>query len=62
MELNRQEKHLVHLFRDCTKEQRILILDAVQEMILAQQVPPLDDPKATLSGYQDNVLPFKKKA
>ena len=62
MDLNRQEKQLVRLFRDCTKEQRILILDAVNEMVLAQKVPPLDDPKATLSGYQDNVLPLKKKA
>ena len=62
MGLNRQEKQLVRLFRDCTKEQRILILDAVDEMVLAQKVPPLDDTKATRSGYQDNVLPFKKKA
>lgn len=61
MELNHNEKQLIRLFRACTKEQRILFLDAVNEMVLAQKVPPLDDPKATVNGYQDNVLPFRKK-
>lgn len=61
MEMNKQERRMLKLFRSCSEIQKILILDATEEMVASQSIPTMSAPcKEALPG-KSNVLPFRRK-
>ena len=61
MELNKQERRMLKLFRSCSEVQKILILDAIEEMVASQSIPTMGAPCNEGALGKDNVLPFRRK-
>ena len=61
MELTKQERRMLKYFRKCTDVQKILILDAIEEMVISQSIPPMNTPQMEQPALKSNVLPFRRK-